>query len=132
MNAIPYLLVGFAALIMGMQLWAFWNAKRKQGQPAPDYKELLPEAAVGMRRHLFYFYGERCGPCRALTPMIDRLATRHPNLLKMDVALHPEIARQFGVMGTPTFVLVEAGTVAKVILGAVSEKKLADLLGEGS
>jgi thioredoxin 1 len=125
---LPYLLLGFVTLMAGAQVWAFWRAKRQQGKPAPDFADLVPSTLVSAPRLLFYFYGERCGPCRAMAPLTDRLADAYAYFIKVDVAEHPEAARRFGVMGTPTFVLVERGKVGRVILGGTTEATLRGLL----
>jgi thioredoxin 1 len=128
MSVIAWVLLALAAGVVALQLWAVWSAKRQQGRPAPDVTALVPPDLVGAPRLLLYFYGERCGPCRALAPLIDRLARSHPNLVKVDVARHPEAARAFRVLGTPTFVLVEEGCISKVILGPATERALTEMV----
>lgn len=132
MATFVYILLGLTGALLLLQLWVRRQARRLQGEPAPDFAALVPHAVAAAPRVLFYFYGERCGSCRALAPLVDRLAQAHPHLVKVDVACHPEAARRFRVMGTPTFVLVEEGKIAKVVLGSVTEHALTDmLLGRG-
>lgn len=128
MEYLPFILIAVMAVFMAMPLYIWLGSKRLQGRAAPDYAALLTPEQQGCDKLLFYFYSEHCGPCRTLAPLIDTMAVRHGNVVKVDVARQPAAARQFGVRATPTLVLVEAGTVAKVMLGAVSERQLEVLL----
>ena len=120
-------LVAFSLGIAGLQLWTFWQAKQAQGKPAPDTRSVDGEAASDVRR-VYYFFGVNCGPCRASTPVVDQLRLTHRNLIKIDVAKHRSLAQAFGVTATPSFVLVEAGKIVQVKIGAVGEKKLLAML----
>jgi thioredoxin-like negative regulator of GroEL len=63
-----------------------------------------------------------------MAPMIAQLRQDHPNLIKVDIAEAPDIARQFGIVATPTFVLVDAGTIRKVRLGSMRQRQLLAML----
>jgi len=128
MEYLPFILIAVMAVFMAMPLYIWLGSKRLQGRDAPDYAALLTPQQQGRDKLLFYFYSEHCGPCRTLGPLIDTMAQRHGNVVKVDVMRQPAAARQFGVRATPTLVLVEAGRVVKVWLGAVSEKQLEVLL----
>ena len=120
-------LVIFSLAVAGLQLWTFWRARQAQGQPAPDTRSVDGEAASDVRR-VYYFFGVHCGPCRAMTPVVEQLRQSHRNLIKIDVAEHQVLARAFGVTATPSFVLLVAGKIMQVKIGAMSEKKLIALL----
>ena len=68
--------------------------------------------------------------CRSMTPIIERLALQHANIVKVDVTESSELASKFGVMGTPTLVLVRDGKVDRMLVGAKSEKIVRALLEE--
>ncbi|MES1999497.1 MAG: thioredoxin family protein [Pseudomonadota bacterium] len=121
------ILVIFSLAVAGLQLWTFWRAKQAQGQPAPDTRSVDGTAADDARR-VYYFFGVHCGPCRAMTPVVDQLRSSHRNLIKIDVAETLPLARAFGIAATPSFVLVENGKITQVKIGAMSEKKLVALL----
>jgi thioredoxin 1 len=128
MEYLPFILIAVMAVFMAMPLFLWLGSKRMQGRAAPDYAALLTPEQYGRDKLLFYFYSAHCGPCRTLAPLIDTMAARYGNVVKVDVTQQPAAARQFGVRATPTLVLVEAGTVVKVMLGAVSERQLEVLL----
>ncbi|RUP25718.1 MAG: thioredoxin [Curvibacter sp.] len=118
------------ALFAGMQLLMWIKAKRSVGSPAPDTSSIDGPAASDTRR-LYYFYSASCGPCRAIKPLVEKLRQTHRNLIPVDVAQNLDLARQFGIAGTPSFILVSEGAVREVLLGGQSERKLLDLLAGG-
>lgn len=129
MHWLIYPLVGFIALMLLTQLFALYRARRSIGSAVPD-TTALEDAAPGERRRLYYFHAAHCGPCRAMTALVDRLRPVHASLIKVDVAERPELAYAFGIAGTPSFVLVEDGIIRQVKLGAQSERQLLKLLLE--
>jgi len=48
------------------------------------------------------FYADWCGPCKAIAPIFEQLATAESkpgklNFVKVDVDAHQDIAKQYGV-----------------------------------
>jgi thioredoxin 1 len=128
MDYLPYFLIALLLLVIGMQLRVLWAARRQRGRAAPDYSAVVPSGEPRDGRLLFYFHSPHCGPCRALTPMIERLADARPGIVKVDVAEQPSLAREFGVRATPSFVLVERGTIAQMLVGPVTQARIERLL----
>ena len=127
MHRLVYTLVGFIVLFFLMLLLALRRARRNEGKAAPD-TAAVDGAAHADRRRVYYFFATHCGPCRAMTPVVDRLRETHRNLIKIDVAEAPDLARSFGIAATPSFVLVEDGAIRQVKLGGQSEKQLLQLI----
>lgn len=127
-----YVLILAAVLFLGavflMQYLTIRRARRNVGRPAPD-TAAVDGAAHGDPRRLYYFHSPQCGPCRAMTPMVDKLGAEHRNLVKVDVTQAPELARAFGILATPSFVLVEDGEIREVKLGGQSERQIRAMLG---
>ena len=65
---------------------------------------------------LIDFHASWCGPCKAMSPTIDKIAESHPELTvgKCDVEEYEDIASQFGVMNIPFVVYIKNG---KLIAG---------------
>lgn len=126
-----YAMIALAAIILLMQLSLYWRAHRAVGKSAPDTSQIDGEAAKESRR-VYYFYSRRCGPCKAINPVVDRVRQDHPNLIKVDVGQHYALVDDFGVRATPTFMLVENGLIQKVKLGGMRESQLRALLETSS
>ena len=79
---------------------------------------------------LLDFYADWCGPCKAISPTVDSLATANPNIvfLKVNVDTCTETAAQYQIKSMPTFVgLDPAHRVVSQISGA-SEAPLRQLV----
>ncbi len=123
------LLVGVAALVaaaVGFEAWARARLARTRGRPAPWPAGGLGEAVRGDA--LLYFHQPGCSKCRAMAPAIDALAHDDPRVRPVDVRRHPEAARAFQVMATPTVIAVRAGHVVDARVGALAEADLRQML----
>lgn len=109
-------------------LGIFCLVRRMEDRPAPDIRSLFGEEAARHDRLLVYFFGERCRACENVTPVVDQLAKRHRNVVKVDAGIRPEIAHEFAILGTPTLVLVDQDRIAKVLVGSPSPKRIRALL----
>jgi putative thioredoxin len=70
------------------------------------------------------FWAAWCGPCRALGPLLERLADEHAGefvLAKLDVDRAPETARRFGVRSIPLVLGFRDGEPVAEFLGAQPE-----------
>ena len=79
------------------------------------------------------FWAPWCGPCRALTPVIDRIADQYAGKVKVgkvNVDENPEVTRRYGILNIPTLGVFQNGQVVKELVGARSKSKLLDELSE--
>lgn len=79
------------------------------------------------------FWSPGCGPCRAMEPVLEAVAARHPEtrFAKLNAAEHPDIAWAFKVVSVPTLVLFRDGVPVGDIVGAVPAQRIEDLLAKG-
>ncbi len=119
---------GFVLFLVGMQVFLVLRVRRQRGRPVPELAGRLGRAARDRAPSLFYFHSPACGPCRAMTPMVRKLPGFERTVFEVDVTRDMETARRFGVMATPTTVVVQAGVVRDVRVGPQSEATLKALL----
>lgn len=79
------------------------------------------------------FYADWCGPCKMMSPIVDEIATELEDCVKVgkvDVDHAPGVARQYGVMNIPTFLLVKDGEVVERVVGGMPKAKLVELINQ--
>lgn len=68
-----------------------------------------------------------CGPCKALSPIVDQLADELNGKIKvgkLDVDDAPVTASKLGVRGVPTLMLFKNGQRAAQLVGLTSKQKI--------
>ena len=76
-----------------------------------------------------------CGPCRALEPVLRRLAAEGAGRMKVrtvDGDAEPELAVRFGVRGYPTVIAFAGGREVARNLGLTTKERLARLIPAGA
>ena len=70
------------------------------------------------------FFATWCGPCRALSPYIDALATNHHHILfaKANIEETPVIANELDVKSLPCVVIFENGKEINRVVGFNKQK----------
>ena len=78
---------------------------------------------------LIEFYTDWCPSCRAAKNAVERLVKENEELevLTVNTDENPKLAKEFGIMSVPTFVLMKEGRVHKRVSGAKSLGELREL-----
>ena len=77
------------------------------------------------------FWAEWCGPCHAIAPVLDQIASERSDLkvVKLNIDEEPAVAQRYGVMSIPTLILFKNGEPAAAAVGAMPKSMLEQKLG---
>ena len=73
------------------------------------------------------YWGEWCGPCKMIAPILDEVATSYEGKLqiaKMNVDDNRDIPAKYGIRGIPTLMIFKDGQLAATKVGAMSKSQL--------
>ena len=77
------------------------------------------------------FWAPWCGPCRMVSPVVERLAADHAGRLKvvkLNTDENPSIAGEYGISGIPCLILYKGGKAVDRIVGFVPENTIKQML----
>ena len=73
------------------------------------------------------FWAEWCAPCRALAPVVEKIAEANTGRLKvgkLNVDENPETAQEYGIQGIPTLLLFKEGKLIHQMVGFQSQANI--------
>ena len=80
------------------------------------------------------FWASWCGPCKAIGPVVEELATEFKDQVKvgkLNIDDNPNAAKTYGVMSIPTLALFKGGNVIDKVIGLVPKGRLEELIKKG-
>lgn len=79
---------------------------------------------------LLDFWAVWCGPCRAMSPIVDEIEEEHPEIKvgKVNVDDQMELGRLFKIANIPTLLVIKNGEVVNEQVGLAPKEKILELL----
>jgi thioredoxin len=128
MLILVYILLGIFIAFMGMQYIMILRSRRNKGKRVGQVGGKIGRAMAAGGRAVVYFYSPSCRACKYQTPVIDRLISDGHKVHKVDISRDMATARKFGVMATPTTVVLDGDEIVEFLVGAKTEDKLRQML----
>ena len=78
------------------------------------------------------FWAEWCGPCRAVSPILEQIAEERPDevrVVKVNIDEEPELQQRYGILSIPTILLFKGGEPTAAAIGAQPKRMLERSLG---
>jgi thioredoxin 1 len=78
------------------------------------------------------FWAEWCGPCHAVSPILEKIASEREGelkLVKVNIDEEQELAMRYGVQSIPTMIIFKNGEPAAAAIGAQPKGALERALG---
>ena len=95
-------------------------------------QEFNEEVLKGKGVVLVDFFATWCGPCKALSPILDELAekVKDAKIVKVDIDADSDLASEYRVMSVPTLKIFKDGEVKESLVGGRPLEELEAKLAE--
>ena len=77
------------------------------------------------------FYAQWCGPCKALSPILEEVSNEYEgkvDIYKVDVDEEEELSAAFGIRTIPTLLFIPMNETPKVMVGGLPKNKLKEAI----
>ncbi len=83
------------------------------------------------KKVLIDFYADWCGPCKIMSPVVDKIAEEMEGIVKVgkiNVDENQELAIKYGIMSIPTIMILKNGEVEKTFVGVTDKEEIKQAL----
>jgi len=77
------------------------------------------------------FYADWCGPCKAVAPVLEELATEYKgkiDIFKVDTEKEQELAAMFGIRSIPSLLFCPSDGKPQMAMGALPKEAFVDAI----
>ena len=132
MKRIHTLIAVLCALVFASSVSVNINAQEKKGVVTLSSKEFNTKVAdlsqkdmkyLGTKPAIVDFYASWCGPCRAISPILEELAAEYKDkivIYKVDVDASPDLAQAYGIRSIPAVLFIPLKGEPKMTVGGRS------------
>lgn len=133
MKRIHTLIAVLCALVFASSVSVNINAQEKKGVVTLSSKEFNTKVAdlsqkdmkyLGTKPAIVDFYASWCGPCRAISPILEELASEYKDkivIYKVDVDASPDLAQAFGIRSIPAVLFIPLKGEPQMTVGGRSK-----------
>ena len=89
-------------------------------------QDFKTEVIGGSKPALVDFWASWCGPCRMLSPVVDKVSEQYDggDFYKVNVDEEPDLAMEYGIMSIPCLIMFKDGKIFDQSVGVVPEAAL--------
>ena len=77
------------------------------------------------------FYADWCGPCKMMSPVIDKIAEENAEKIKVgkvNVDENQGLAMKYNIMSIPTILIFKDGNVVKSFIGVIAKEEIEEII----
>lgn len=124
MHPAVIILLSILGLFVILNLGMRFRGLTRRGKPVPDIGGALGKSLAERETTIAYFFTPACGACRTQERYWPEVRQRFSNIISIDASRNYEAARSFGVLGTPTIVVIQNGVIKDYFVGVTPPAKI--------